>query len=331
MSVGFQQATFPPRGEVSPTGLLVTVDVEGDNLWSRPKNVGTRNARFLPRFQEVCERHDLRPTYLTSYEMACCREFQSFARDVLRRDACEIGMHLHAWNSPPLFRLTGDDSAVHPYLTEYPEEVIRQKIAFLTNCLEDAFGVEMTSHRAGRWGFNDLYACIILEAGYRVDTSVTPFVSWRKAIGDPKGQGGPDYSEFPSAPYFVSPTDIRKEGHTLLLEVPVSTERIAIRDGVPADAGPNPHIVKWLRPTGRNLAGMQRLVERGISLQSDCVVMAIHSSELMPGGSPSFPRAEDVEKLYDDLERLFRAARGRTQGMTLTEFYHQFRRNRGLG
>ena len=47
--------------------LLITIDTEGDRLWSRPTTVETRNAEYLPRFQSLCERYGFKPTYLTNY------------------------------------------------------------------------------------------------------------------------------------------------------------------------------------------------------------------------------------------------------------------------
>src|SRR4030095_6053082 len=107
--------------------FLITIDTEGDNQWSRPRVTTTRNAGFLPRFQALCERFGLRPTYLTNHEMALCPVFTEFARAVLARGAAEIGMHLHAWDSPPIVPLTHDDLAHHPYLCEFPEAIVRQK------------------------------------------------------------------------------------------------------------------------------------------------------------------------------------------------------------
>ena len=40
----------------------------------------------------------------------------------------------------------------------------------------------------------------------------------------------------------------------------------------------------------------------------------------MPGGSPYFQRAEDIEALYRDLDALFAYARSRFRGATLAEF-----------
>jgi hypothetical protein len=52
----------------------------------------------------------------------------------------------------------------------------------------------------------------------------------------------------------------------------------------------------------------------------------LHSSELMPGGSPTFQTTESIEALYRDLEQLFALASRRTVGMTLHEFYRHFNR-----
>src|ERR1700693_4850545 len=94
---------------IIPPRFLITIDTEGDDLWAAPRTVTTRNARFLARFQAVCETHSLKPTYLTHYQMARCPDFQEFGRDLLRRETGEIGMHLHAWDTPPVVPLTEDD------------------------------------------------------------------------------------------------------------------------------------------------------------------------------------------------------------------------------
>src|SRR5215470_3046113 len=133
---------------MSSTPFIITIDTEGDDLWSRPREITTRNAAFLPRFQALCERFGFKPVYLTNYEMAMSDAFVEFGRDVLARGAGEIGMHLHAWNSPPLVALTDDDFRYQPYLIEYPEPVMRQKIATMTRLLEDRFDEVILSHRA---------------------------------------------------------------------------------------------------------------------------------------------------------------------------------------
>src|SRR6478672_5242091 len=135
------------QNDVQRPFFLVTIDTEGDDLWSRPRTITTRNAAHTPRFQSLCERHGLRPTYLTNYEMATAPLFRELGRDVVRRKVGEIGLHVHAWNNPPIEPLTTDDYLHQPYLIEYPEAMVREKVHVLTGVLEEAFGTKMVSHR----------------------------------------------------------------------------------------------------------------------------------------------------------------------------------------
>src|ERR1700704_5866598 len=157
---------------MSKTAFIITIDTEGDDFWGRPREITTRNAEYLPRFQALCERFRFKPVYLTNYEMAMSDVFVEFARDVVARGAGEVGMHLHAWNSPPLVPLTSDDFHHQPYLIEYPDAVMKEKIKLMTQLLQERFGQPIASHRAGRFGFDGRYAAMLLEQGYRVDCSV---------------------------------------------------------------------------------------------------------------------------------------------------------------
>ena len=317
--------------------FLITIDTEGDNMWARPQTVTTKNASYLRRFQELCEKYKLRPTYLTNFEMANSLQFQEFGKDILRRDVGEIGTHLHAWNTPPLFQLTKNDMQFHPFLIEYPEEIIREKIEVMTGLLENIFGIKMLSHRAGRWGFDERYARILIENGYKVDCSVTPHVSWKNQLGDPKQSGGTDYTKFPENAYFINPLDICSPDGLTLLEVPVSIEklqysqlerlRIIFKEYLPFKKVFNyffPPLI-WLRPNGKNLNSMLTLLRNAVDTENDYVEFMLHSSEFMPGGSPTFMSEDSIEKLYGDLDVLFNAASNYFIGCTLAEYYEKYK------
>ncbi|CAO95124.1 polysaccharide deacetylase family protein [Erwinia tasmaniensis] len=310
--------------------FIITIDTEGDNLWQNHDRIMTENTRFLPRFQQLCEKYAFKPTWLTNYEMAVDPAYVEFARDVIARDGGEIGMHLHAWNSPPLFDLTGDDWRHKPYLIEYPEDNVREKVIYMTRLLEDTLQVKMRSHRAGRWAFNAFYAQLLIEQGYQVDCSVTPRVNWQFSPGDPRGNGGTNYQHFPDRAYFIDAQDISKAGNSALLEVPMSIlykhsplmnqvksvyDRLRGKQRSPS--------VHWLRPMGGNAAQMIRVAEKSLADGSDYVEFMLHSSEFMPGGSPTFKTKDDIEVLYQDLEQLFDWLHVRTTGMTLSEYYQQ--------
>lgn len=318
--------------------FLITVDTEGDDVWSRRSRVETRNASFLPRFQLLCERFGLKPTYLVNYEMANDHAFVEFGRDLIARDAGEIGMHLHAWNSPPMdHSLTSNDPWYQPFLTEYPKYEIRKKVEFHAHFLEDVFGVKMLSHRSGRWAFNAFYADSLRDLGFKVDCSVTPHVDWRSSKGDPDGAGGTDYRGFPEHHYWINERDIALPGTSSLLEVPMTiinrspallTRVTQACEGIsdfPNRAQRSIWPLEWLRPTGSNLASMLRILDIAVAQDRYHVEFMTHSSELMPGGSPYFRSIESIEKLYRDLNELFSQAGKHFRGSTLTEFHDRCR------
>nr|CCB84928.1 putative lipid A core:surface polymer ligase [Candidatus Steffania adelgidicola str. Klausen-Leopoldsdorf] len=309
--------------------FIITIDTEGDNLFQN-HHITTKNARFLPRFQRLCEKYCFKPVYLTNYEMTIDDAFIDFARDLIARDSAEIGMHLHAWNSPPSYDLTGNDGRYKPYLIEYPQAIMQEKILFMTKHLEDTFQKKMLSHRAGRWAFNECYAHMLLALGYQVDCSVTPRVDWRHSPGSPTGSGGSNYRHFPDHAYFIDLNNIVRPGNSKLLEVPMTTRdkhspwMNAISQSYDRlrgkKRGPS---VQWLRPTGDNAIKMCQIAEKSLASGSDYIEFMLHSFELMPGGSPVAKNTADIEKLYRDLEHLFDWVQQRAIGITLAQYYQQ--------
>lgn len=325
---------------MSETPFIVTIDTEGDNLWARPREITTRNAAYLPRFQLLCERFRFKPVYLVNYEMAMSDAFVEFARDVVARDGGEIGMHLHAWNSPPIKPLTNDDFHYQPYLIEYPEPVMKEKIKTLTGLLEDRFDQRIVSHRAGRWTFDGRYAAMLLDAGYCVDCSVTPGIDWSGKPGAPGGRGGSDYTDFPDRPYFFASTDISVPTSGALLEVPMTVHlgrlyrkapwayRVPVVRWAAKKVSPAP---RWLCPTPlhekHNLDVMLQLARRKRSDGASHMEFMLHSSELMPGANPVYRNASDIDRLYEHLEILFEELSAWCRGATLREFDARLRKS----
>jgi hypothetical protein len=309
--------------------LLITIDTEGDNLWARPREVTTRNAASLPRFQALAERFGFRPTWLVNWEMAHAPACAEFLRGVLAREAGEVGLHLHAWDTPPLEPLTDDDTRYHPFLTEYSERLMREKIDRLAGVLEETFQRPLRSHRAGRWSLDGRYARMLRERGFSVDCSVCPGVDWRATKGDPRGVGGPDYRRAPREPYFLDEGDITRAvaepGPQALMETPMTI------------GGPRPRWASklwagygkrhfWLRPNGRNGAVLRDLVDEGVANGRSHLMFMLHSSELMADGSPTFQDDASIERLYGDMETLFGHARALgCRGQTLSEFAAHWR------
>lgn len=312
--------------------FLISIDTEGDNLWKW--NVGqqitTENTKYLPRFQALCENYGFKPTYLTNYEIAKDSFFVNYFKKKSDNSLCEIGMHLHAWNSPPLFNLPirSDISAGAPFITEYPPEIIEEKVSLLTDLLKNTFESEICVHRAGRWATNSQYFEILNKYSYRVDCSVTPTVNWNKAPGQSPDSFGTDYSDFPITPYVIEKTDI--------LEIPVTIRenhrirtlkncglRKSINRISEARKGYGP---LWLRPKNseKNLDDLLYLVDIiSRERKTDYLMFMLHSSEFMPGGSPSFTSEESIERLYKNLDILFKRISKNFLGCTFKDYYEK--------
>lgn len=300
--------------------FIITVDTEGDNLWTwHPgDDITTENAKSIPRFQNLCEKYGLIPTYLTNYEMACDDRWVTYGAAKAREGKCEIGMHIHAWNSPPEFALENRYGG-NPYITEYPEEVAAKKVQELMKLLQERFEMNITSNRSGRWATNDAYFNILKQVGIKVDCSVTPQLDLSKIPGCMKNCGN-DYRKYPLKPYYPV------EG---LLEVPITTRHIRCITG-----GSLKHKVKtvllgqeiWLRPFTKSMKDLLRLTRAVEKDGVEYLEFMVHSSELMAGGSPYFRDEEEIELLYSILERYFQMiAENKYQGIGLSDFERKYK------
>ncbi len=309
--------------------LAVTVDTEADGQWNPGIPITTRNTAYWEPFQDLCDRHGIAPTYLITSEIAEDHR----ARDLLHRwearGAAEVGAHLHPWTTPPFFDRPGlrfNDSE-HAFPCQLPDELLREKTTRLTTQITEAFGKRPTSYRAGRFGLDRRLARFLADDGYVVDSSVTPRWSWRSYPGM-AGKGGPDFRSHTPRPFAI-----RGSGPRGLLEIPVTL--VATYDflrrwpllldayrSLPVRAARKIFASRWLAPQPIWLTpdpryrdeDLQAAWRYGSATDLEAAVMILHSSELMPGGSPFRPDAESVRDLLDCLDTFFAYVRGQGDG-----------------
>jgi len=287
--------------------FVITLDTEPDDEWGRPRIATTENARFIPRFHELCVRKGFKVTYLMTLEMVEDEFLHGYLQPRLRAGECEVGAHLHPWNTPPLVPVTADDLEHHPYPFEYPTEIQREKLDTLVRAVERQYGVRPVSYKAGRWGLDEVHADLLEEMGFRADTSVCPGVNWGPSKGDPRRDGGPNFTTAPILPYRLSREDVCRPGSMGLWEIP-PTIVFYSRWGryVPGVKAMYRRVRKvrrlfdrvhrgslWLRPYPTRLA---------LRTGTPVLNMTLHSSELMPGASPYNKTEASIEDLFVRLE-----------------------------
>jgi len=301
--------------------FILTIDTEGDNQWDHGRELSVENIKFVPRFQNLCDRYLIRPTYLVTSEI--CKD--AFARDIftdyILTGKAEIGAHLHSWTTPPFLDKVGyrDNDINHAFANELPEDLLNEKIKNLTNLIESSFGKRPLSFRSGRYGFNESVARILTDNLYIVDSSVTPFLNWSANTGIPGCSGGPDFIDNTSFPYLYN------FGESSLLEIPITilptrfplnkNEKLARYYFRKVDNNIQIKVLRkllysnqplWFRPhpwMNNNL--FNELLNEAIRIQLPYIVMMFHSSELMPGCSIYRKDKDSIEKLYDQLEEFF--------------------------
>ena len=305
--------------------LLAGIDTEADDQWSAEgrRRLTVRNAERLPALQALFEEHGARPTYVVTYEMATREQSASVLRELARGGRCEIGAHLHPWSSPPY---RPEDLAAHSYPHNLPDDLLERQLRELTQVIESSLGVRPTTYRAGRNGLDGRSLRILERLGYTVDTSVDPLFNERR-------KGGAAFAGAPLAPYHPDYDDVRHEGPSPLLEIPISAATDpplpkpleALYASLPAipyrgafkRLGLRP---VWLRPSYTPLPGRRALARRLVARGLPCLNIIFHSSEVLPGGSPYTPDDASVTRFLDDLRRLLEFANrelgavGRTYG-----------------
>lgn len=304
--------------------FAMTVDTEADNQWEMGAPLTTENVHHWQRFQSVCDRYGVTPTYLVTSEIAADPVGQSLLKAWVASGRAEVGAHLHAWTTPPFIDEPGfrfNDSA-HSFLSELPTELVHQKLETLTDEIEQYFGARPTSFRAGRFGFDSRCAVALADLGYIVDSSVTPLTEWSAHEGLPDRDGGPDFSSHVAMPFVIEGTP--RPG---LLELPVTivTTYAVLRRfpslyrlyrSFPIRPVRNRLFGRWLRPQPLWLNPSPETTESDLaSAWNECqrmgggvAVMILHSSELMPEGSPYRATASSVKELLDVLDAFFRLA-----------------------
>lgn len=295
--------------------LFVTVDTEGDNLWGHPEIIKTENANGVNRFQIFCEKNNIKPIYLVNYEMAKDDVLVNTLRDKNMKNLCEVGTHIHAWNSPPIIPLTEDDNKYLPFLIEYPKNIIEEKIRFMTDYIENRFGVKPISHRAGRWAIDEFYMTQLADCGYKVDCSVTPRINWRCAKGSPEHKGGVDYSKasdkinklnFANGSITEIPLSTKKNPlynnwfmRSLLFLCPVSLRSSKVYNAL------NARKVMMLRPDVRREKQQLKLIKKLSIQNAGHIELIIHSSEFYKGTSPHCKTNQDLDYLYEIMQEMF--------------------------
>jgi hypothetical protein len=191
--------------------LVITIDTEEDNWSDYDSKPVNSNISKLLELQQLFDRYDVRPTYLVSYPVAAEKESVSILRKIMEDGRCEIGAHIHTWNTPPFEE---ERTVQNTMLSNLGRELQYRKLESLHEKIFENFRITPVSFRSGRWGFDQTVAENIHRLGYKVDTSVSPYLNW-------ESYHGPDFSARSPQPEMVR-VGSGPDPDSCLLEVPAT-------------------------------------------------------------------------------------------------------------
>jgi hypothetical protein len=322
-----------PRLGAGEIALVVSIDTEEDNWLPAREGIRIENIRELPALQRFLCGLGLRPTYFADHPVASTPWSAAILRELAQSGAAEIGAHLHPWNTPPLDEPERPESSM---LKNLPAALQRRKLAVLRDALAAATGRAPTSFRAGRFGLGRDTVAELVACGFRVDSSITPWISWEDF------DGGPDFRGAPQACYRLrAGGDLRAAAADgTLIELPLSsgfTRRPfawrsaahaalhgrALRRLPLARLASRLGLVRRviLTPEGESLSDLLALAARLLEQGERFLHVFWHSPSLVPGFSPFVRDADARERLLRTIEGFVNgvARRARCVPMTVAE------------
>lgn len=298
-----------------PSKIVVSIDTEEDS-WGEYQTAShaVTNIRRLPDLQKLFDRFSIRPTYLVTYPVASDQESVGILKDLLGTGRCEVGAHLHPWNTPPL---TEPLDSHHSMLCHLARDAQKAKLENLTYAIESAFGIRPRSFRAGRWGVHLSVAPHLQTLGYLVDSSVCPYVDWSV-------YSGPDFSTVMVKDAWDSISiPLQGKEYYHVAEIPPTIgflQKNQLLANYLLRLASSPQLRKlrlvglmsrlrianrvWLSP---ELSSAQEMIElSSIFLNNGCRVLNLtfHSLSLEPGLTPFVTTAAEQRKFIERLSRV---------------------------
>jgi hypothetical protein len=296
-----------------PVQVYITIDTEEDQ-WGEYVTTGASvdNVTKIPMLQQLFDRFGAIPTYLINYPVVMNDKAQQIITKIYYDGRCGIGMHCHPWNTPPFKEELSNHNSM---LCNLPYDLVYEKLHTLHQTIVDYWGITPLCFRAGRWGFGESVARSIHELGYKVDTSVSPFINWSE-------YGGPDYSNAPNNQYLFNTDNILSANiHGTLLEVPPTIgffqddfNRCAwLRKWVLSSKLSKYYLIgildklkvlnfRWLTPELCSGKDMIRLSKTFIRKGSMYLNMSFHSTSLVPGLGSFVKTESDLEYFMKIIE-----------------------------
>ena len=279
--------------------IYITLDTEMDNdeHWGKhfPPEYSSITEGISCMLRPIWDKYRVHPIYFVSPEVLYDEECVHVLKEEIQKGAI-IGAHLHPEYIEP-DKIWGKEienyTAKFPCY-EYTTEIEREKLANLTKLIEDKLGVKPIWYRAARFGADTETIRILVELGYKYESSVTPHIDW-------SSKGGPRHSDAPEKSYMISKDNIYKVADNEKEAIGITEKPVTIfekRWGLLGKVLPDNWLFyKWLRPTHMTYIELRNIIKKMEKNQMEEGVMMFHSMEIMINKTP-YVRNKWMQKYY---------------------------------
>ncbi len=295
--------------------FIITIDTEEDQWDNYSTDYNTvENINRLHFLQKMFDNYNAVPTYLINWPTITDPKSSQIIKKLCNEHNCEIGTHCHPWNTPPFGEEINEANSM---MCNLPYEIVEQKMSNLHEAIVKALNIEPICFRAGRWGFDSNAAKCIQKLGYKIDTSITPFVDWSSC-------SGPNFNYAPPFPYYFEAKDILKQCNDgPLFEVPVSIGflqwnykiNLILRRIFSSNGMHKLHIIgaldklkllnhRWMAPELSSAEDMIKLINVLVLKGHRVINFTLHSTSLSPGKSPYVQSEEDFNNFIKKIEKV---------------------------
>ena len=279
------------------TYLVVTVDVEEDFEWGvdfrrEYSEKETSNVKELLKFQDLCDKYAVKPTYLVDYPVLNNKTSSKILKKLKHRN-CELGTHLHAWCNPPFEE---EISVKNTFANNLGIELVKRKMDALDSKFSKTFGIKPKTFKSGRYGINKGILLVLSDKGYIADTSTVPF---RNQSQHEKG-----IDNKTTHPYYLS----SKKGR--LVEIPATSGfnlknfNFCSRKNLLVRIFKKTGLIRRtkLSPEDYSLNEMRKICDMFVSKNIPVLHMELHSTDLQVGKNPNVKNRKDLEMFYEKTE-----------------------------
>lgn len=291
------RVVFPPS---FGKRYVIYVDTEEEFDWAQPQRrdaTGTSHMQYLHEFQSMAESHGAAPCYLVDWPIVDTPASADVLNALLAGKSCSVGTQLHPWVNPPF------DEEVTPnnsFVCNLPLDLQRAKLHALTEKIAEVTGHRPQVYRAGRYGVGQHTAELLVDAGYKVDTSIRPYFDY-------SGGGGPNFLRHNPFPFWAGPD-------ASLIELPLSVAYIGQLRGVAGTvtrfSGKKALAISALSRTGMLSrialtpedmpeAEVRRAIDGLLSDGHVYLSISFHSPSVAPGHTPYVRNSAELSRFYD--------------------------------